>query len=123
MTFTFDEALTADRDKVRHHIGDTDSARAWFTDEHIAGIITLEGTWQKAVVSCLRNMIVRLSSEPTMRADWLQTDYATALRGLEALLKAKLAEFGLPSGMGITSALVQSYRPDSNQTGAIDYDD
>jgi len=121
MTFSY-SPFTANKDKVRYHLGDTDSTQAWFTDEEIVAIIALEGTWQKAVISCLNNMIARLSSEPTMQADWLKTDYATAIKALNDLLKRKANEFGLPSGRTVTGSIVQTYRPDSDQTEAMDYD-
>jgi hypothetical protein len=121
MTFSY-SPFTANKDRVRFHIGDTDSTQAWFSDEELTAIITEAGSWQLAVIACLKNMYVRLSSEPTMRADWLQTDYATALKGLDNLIKSKANEFGVAAGRVVTASVVQTYRPDSNQTAEIDYD-
>jgi hypothetical protein len=128
MTTTYSYSpFTADKDKVRFYCGDVDiadsGARAFFTDEEITALITLEGTWQKAVIACIKNMINRLATQPTLRADWLQTDYATAIKGLNDLLKLRAAEFGLSAGRAITGSVTHTYRPDSNQTETIDYDD
>lgn len=128
MTTTYSYSpFTADKDKVRYHCGDVDvadsGARAFFSDEEITALITLEGTWQKAVVSCIKNMIARLSTQPTLRADWLQTDYATAIKGLNDLLKLKAAELGVSSGRAVTGSVTHTYRPDSSQTEVMDYDD
>lgn len=121
MTFSY-SPFTANKDRVRFHIGDTDSTQAWFTDEELTAIITEAGSWQAAVIACLKNMIARLASEPTMRADWLQVDYATALKNLNDLLKNKASELGVTAGRSVTGAVVQTYRPDSDQTAEIDYD-
>lgn len=113
----------SDKDKVRFHISDTDDTQPWFSDEEITAIIGLAGSWQAAVLACLKNMIMRLATEPTLRADWLQTDYGNALKYLNDLLKNKANEFGLAaSGRAVTASVVQTYRPDSNQTAEIDYD-
>jgi len=128
MTTTYSyEPFTAEKDRVRFHSGDVDVAdsgsRAFFSDEEITALITLEGTWQKAVIACIKNMIARLSTQPTMRADWLQTDWGNAIKGLQDLLKLKAAELGVSSGRSVTGSVTHTYRPDSNQTESVDYDE
>ena len=60
MAVNYDDALATDRDKVRFHIGDTireDGPRpkgANFTDDEIAGVLSIESTWQRAVYSLLQ---------------------------------------------------------------------
>lgn len=117
MTFSY-SPFTADKDRVRFHLGDTDSSAAKFTDEEITAIVTEQGTWQKAVVACLENLIARLSSTPDFRADWLQVSIGSAVAGYQSLLKTKRREFGIAR---ITATAVQPYRPDSNQTGSPDF--
>jgi hypothetical protein len=128
MTTTYSYTpFTADKDKVRFHTGDVDiadsGARAFFSDEEIVALIALAGSWQAAVIACIKNMIARLSTQPTMRADWLQTDYGNAIKGLQDLLKLKANELGVSAGARITGSVTHTYRPDSNQTESIDYDD
>lgn len=55
MAVTYSEALSTDRDKVRFHIQDTAASSGPkpsggnFSDDEIAGMVTLEGSWQRAV--------------------------------------------------------------------------
>ena len=55
MTLTYAGTLATDLDKVRFYIQDTAAntgpkpAGANFTDAELGGLITVEGTWQKAV--------------------------------------------------------------------------
>lgn len=57
MAFTYVGDLTTDRDKVRFYIQDTASAAgpkpdgANFTDAEIDGLVTAEGSWQRAVAA------------------------------------------------------------------------
>lgn len=57
MAFNYDEALSADRDKVRFSIGDTvenagpKPSDGNFSDAEIAGLLVLEGTWQRATAA------------------------------------------------------------------------
>ena len=111
--------FTADKDRVRFHIGDTDTTRAWFTDAEITAIITEAGTWQKAVIACLNNMIVRSALEPDMSADWLTLHPGVTTEGLERALKRKANELGV--SISVTATAVQTYRPDSDQTEEVDY--
>lgn len=47
MAFTYSEALTTNRDKVRFALGDTTSPGK-LTDAEIAGLVALRGTWEGA---------------------------------------------------------------------------
>ncbi len=120
MTFTFDESLSTDLAKVRHHIGDIDSTRAWFTDAHINGVISLEGSWKKAVIACIQSMIARSALEPDMSADWLTLHPDTSTKALERLLTIKARELDVSL---FTATAVHTYRPDSDQTEEVDYDE
>lgn len=127
MTTTYSYSpFAADKDIVRFHTGDVDvsdsGAKAFFSDEEIVALITLQGTWQRAVIACIKNMITRLATQPDLRADWLQTRYGN-LDKLQEFLKLKAAELGVSSGRAITGSVTHTYRPDSNQTEEIDYDE
>lgn len=62
MGVTYDDSLATDRDRVRFYVGDTveDSGPkpgdGNFTDNEIAGLVTLEGSWQKAVAACFETL-------------------------------------------------------------------
>lgn len=57
MAFTYVDTLSADRDKVRFHLQDTEidegpkPGGANLSDNEIDGLITLEGEWQRAVAA------------------------------------------------------------------------
>ena len=58
MTVTYDDALSTNRDKVRFAIRDVTEnsgprpSGGNFSDDEIAGLITIEGSWQKAAAAC-----------------------------------------------------------------------
>lgn len=117
MTFTYDVSSPTDRERVRFHLGDTDENTAMFSDEEIAWQITEEGTWQKAVISCLHNIAVRAAQDEDIEADWLtlrrrNTDW-------DALIRRKQRELGL---LTISATAKPVYRADSLQTEAPDWD-
>jgi hypothetical protein len=57
MAFTYDDALTADRDRVRFALQDTEidsgpkPGNGNFSDNELSGLVTLEGEWQRAVAA------------------------------------------------------------------------
>lgn len=77
MTFTYDGDQGTDLDKVRFAIQDVTSgsgplpADANFTDEVIAGTITLEGIWQRATAACFEALATAWARHVTFRADGL----------------------------------------------------
>lgn len=119
MTFTFEEALTTDRDKVRFYIGDTDEKTAQYSDELIAGTITLEGSWQQAAVSLLENIIVKIARQPDLTADWLRVNWAGSREALEKRLSDLRSRLNVRARrQGYSKA---SYRSDSLQTEEPDW--
>lgn len=121
MTFTYDLVTPTDVTRVRRHLGDTDQNTAIFSDEEISFILDEEGTVAKAVIACIKTIIAKLSAEPNMKADWLQVDWATAMAGWKTLLAEKKTEFNL--GWQLSSGGQHSYRPDSLQKEAPDYEE
>lgn len=120
MTFTYDMTTPTNRERVRFHLGDTESATAMFTDEEITFVIAEAGTWQAAVVACIRSAIARLAQEPDMQADWLRVDWRRSAENWRALLAEKKQEFGL--GARATSSTQHAYRADSYQDESPDWD-
>jgi len=57
MTFTYDDTLGNDRDRVRFHLQDTSidegpkPSGGNFSDNELAGLVTLEGEWQRATAA------------------------------------------------------------------------
>ena len=62
MAVTYSDSLTTDLSRVRFSIGDVTSgagpkpADGNFTDAEITGLITIEGTWQRAVAACFETL-------------------------------------------------------------------
>lgn len=121
MTWTFDltggfTPLT----HVRFEIGDVNSDRQILQDETINAVIADTGSWQTAVIACIENIIMQLTSQPDFRADWLQVDYRTALEYYQKMLPLKARQLGVPMGQVRANARY-IWRPDSNQTSEPTY--
>lgn len=114
MTFTFTAALTDDVSLVRFHIGDTNTDGHYLEDETIQYFVTNYDV-ATAVIRCIQYIITQLSA-PNFRLDWLSVDNATALAGMQALLKSKAVELGVSlSGAVASSTISLPYRADSYQ--------
>ncbi len=118
MTFTYNTSIVTDITRVRYHTGDTVEAAAIFSDEDITFVISEEGGYQAAVISCLQHLIARISAEPDMTADWLKIDLGRSLEGYQALLTEKRRAFDIAA---ITATSKPVYRADSKQTSAPDW--
>ncbi len=115
MSFSFDIGLTEDKDKVRFHIGDTDTNGAYLADETIDALIASEGSIGAAVLACIKYIITQLSS-PSFKLDWLSVTNQEARKGFESMLKVKAQEFGIAlSGLSATASISLPYREDSGQ--------
>lgn len=95
MTFTYNLTSPDDITRVRFHLGDTTEATAIFSDEEITFVISEAGTWQKAVIACIRSVMARLAAEPDMQADWLKIDWRRSADNWKLLLSEKAQEFGI----------------------------
>jgi len=75
MTVTYLGTLATDLDKLRFHIGDTTSSAgprpsdANFSDAELNGLITLEGTWQRAVAAAFETLATEWAKHVTFSAD------------------------------------------------------
>lgn len=114
MTFTFDLDTPTDRESVRFHIGDTDEATSWASDELIAWRLTEDGSVAAAVLNLINYAISLLAAEPDMTADWLKIDWRRSSENWMELRRRKQIEFGL--GAQDSSGGSYSWRPDTRQT-------
>lgn len=115
MTFTY-SPFSTDRDRVRFHLGDTDAAAPKFSDEEIDGVLgECDGSYQRATLACIRNIIARLSVSD-FKADWLQVNNGTALTSWRRLYGEKESEFGLSTGRTFSSGVTNVVRGDSDMT-------
>jgi hypothetical protein len=117
MTFTWTGALNTDLELVRFHVGDTDAAGAWLSDETIEALLVTTGSVGGAVIASLQYILTQLS-RPDFKADWLSVSHAEARKGYEGLLAEKRREFGVSA---ITAGSTHTYRADSLATREPDY--
>lgn len=118
MTFTYVLSPVTDITRVRYHTGDTDSARAIFSDEEISFAISESGGWQAAVIMSFDSLIARIAAVPNFSADWLSMDQSTALKYYTDLLARKRQQFGIPLVGSLTRF---TFRADSWQKTEPDY--
>jgi hypothetical protein len=85
MSLTYNGTLTTDLDRVRFYLGDmvTNSgpkpADANFTDAELTGLISLEGSWDRAVAAGFETLAALWSKHVTFSADGMsasQSDVA-----------------------------------------------
>lgn len=75
MIFSYGDSLTTDADKVRFYINDTEHeagplpADGNFTDDEINGLITVEGSWQRAVAACFERLANAWAKHVNFSAD------------------------------------------------------
>lgn len=95
MSFTYDLGSPNNITRVRFHLGDKVEDTAIFSDEEIAFAIDEAGSWQAAVIACIRSVIGMLAAEPDMQADWLRIDWRRSVENWRQLLNEKTQQFGL----------------------------
>jgi hypothetical protein len=119
MTFTYTPSASPDDVTwVRFEIGDTVESDALFSDEEINMSISSEGSRNKAVLALIDAQIEMLLI-PDFKADWLTVTPSKAVAGLRSLKLSKRKKYGIPA---VSSSTVHTWRPDSLQTEAPDYD-
>ena len=110
MTWTYNMAVTADRDKVRFLAGDTDSAAAiTLTNEEIGGALTLAGGIRSAAAECCDMLALRYAQRGQQLTDDIGQsvnygDLAAFYRERARLLRSRAALAALPVAGGISVA-------------------
>jgi len=100
MAFTYDDALSTSRDKVRFYLQDTieDSGPkpgdGNFSDDEIDGLITAEGSWQKAVAAGFETLASAWRRYPNFSADGLRLDRSAIANGYAADAKEWRKRYG-----------------------------
>lgn len=64
MAATYDETLASDTDRARAMLGDTDVTDALFSDEHIAAVISAEGSLKAGVAFLADELVARFAQDP-----------------------------------------------------------
>ena len=100
MAFTYLGDLSTDRDKVRFHLQDTTvdagplPGDKNFSDEELDGLISAEGSWQRAVAAGFEVLAAAWRRYPTFRADGFSLNRSDIARGYEAQVQKWRGEFG-----------------------------
>ena len=103
MAFTYDDTLADDRAKVRFHLQDTvensgpKPSDANFTDAEIDGLVTLAGSWQRAVVAGFR----ALASAWGKYADLTEGPHKESLSQVAARYQAQAQEWANKYGEAV----------------------
>ena len=116
MAFTYNLTAPNDITRVRFAVGDNRADAPIYDDDEITFILSEVGSWQRAVIACLRGIITRISAEPDTQADWLRVEWGRSMEGYRAMLEEKKSEYGLQDT--IVGLSVPVYRSDSLQTDA-----
>lgn len=101
MTYTYAGTLATDLDKVRFYVGDVVSGTgirpsgANFTDEEIGGLITTEGSWQKAVAAILDTLAAEYARFVNITLGQRREDMGQAAQRYRELAERWRADYGL----------------------------
>jgi hypothetical protein len=100
MAFTYSDALALDRDKVRFALGDTVSAAgpkpadANFSDGELAGLLAIEGTWQRAVAAGFETLTALWAKQVTFGADGMSASLSNVAEQYRASAKEWRQKYG-----------------------------
>lgn len=64
MTATYDDTLPTDKDRARAILGDTNTASALLSDEHITAVLALEGSVSAGAAALADELIARFARDP-----------------------------------------------------------
>lgn len=112
MTVTYNQALATDKDRIRFYIQDTVEGKGPkvsdvnFSDEEIAGLVTLEGSWQAAVAACFEALSANWQDNPVFGVGDLGTTHGRIAEGFAKKAeawRARSASSTAAGGVGYVS--------------------
>lgn len=113
MTFTYVGDLSTDLDCARFYLNDTveDSgprpSDANFTDAELNGLLTLEGSWQKAVAAGFERLAAEWTRHPNSVADGLALSRSDIAKGFTEQAKQWRARYGTTESTVTSNALTR----------------
>lgn len=116
MAFTYNGTLTTSLDCVRFYIQDTVSAAgpkpsdANFTDAELGGLITLEGSWERAVAAAFEALAAAWAKHVTFSADGVSVSQSNIAQSYQAEAAKWRKLYG--SGSAGTTGVVEVTRID-----------
>jgi len=125
MTVTYVGDLSTARDKVRFYLRDIEEgvgplpADANFSDAEIAGLITAEGSWQRAVAAGFETLASAWRRYPDFKADGLSVDRTAIADGYLEQAKIWRRTYGRGTGAGSRATTrVDGYSDDKDNVTA-----
>jgi len=121
MSWTYDTALTANRDKVRFYAGDTDSSAViTATDEEIGGLLTLAGGVRRAAAMLCDHLALRSSQRGQRLTDDIgqSVDYgklAEQFTDRARVLRSQASFAAVPFAGGISVATKQAQQENTDR--------
>jgi hypothetical protein len=112
---TYDDALSTDKDKVRFYIQDTTAgagpkpADGNFSDDEIAGLVTAEGSWQRAVAGAFEALEAAWRRYPTFSTDGLSLNRTDIANGYATKAAAWRKAYGNVGSTATTSTRAGSH--------------
>lgn len=106
MAVTYLDTLLVDRDKIRFHLQDTVNGEGPkpsdgnFSDAELAALVTIEGTWQRAVAAGFEALAAAWRRYPDFKADGLSLNRSSIAKGYTADAK----KWRLMYGGGVSRA-------------------
>lgn len=106
MAWTYVNTLATGRDRVRHAIGDTDSANQLRQDETILALITQFGE-QGAIAALAEGLASQYAQEPTsFSSDGLSVSFADRVKTWTALASRIRSEAAAATGNGAVAGVM-----------------
>jgi len=109
---TYVGTLLTDLDRVRFAVGDTVSGSGKrpgdgnFTDDEINGLISAEGTWQRAVAACFEALAAEWSTHVTFDADGVSVSQSDIAKQHREAAKEWRGRFGVTGTTAAGSSAV-----------------
>ena len=106
MTFTYTDTLLTDRDRIRFYLQDVVTGSGPkpsdgnFTDNEVAALVTVEGSWQRAVAAGFETLASAWRRYPNFKADGLTLSRSDIADGYAE----QALEWRRRHGYGITTA-------------------
>ena len=113
MAFSFDNALSTDRDHVRLNLSDTSSDAYWFENETIDALLSSKGSVDDATAACLRALLaskgLRMKKFSAQGLSYDDTAQLEALRDLLSLYGGDLPTLSAvsPAALPMDEAFVE----------------
>jgi hypothetical protein len=128
MAFTYNDALATDRDKVRFALGDVSfeagprPADANFSDAEIAGLITAEGTWQRAVAAGFERLAAEWMRYPSFKADGFSLNRSDIAKGYQTQAHEWRRDFPRPIPITVAGQITVDGYSDDVASDDVDTD-